>query len=144
LGREVKAKTKSEEAIGRADDTEVGGAGREHARVVAEQPEPRLRKDRAAARPISSVIPNASAPPVSAMRNARSCCPAPMFVPTRATRGAPSALAGMKAMMWRGLSAMSVGQIDLCHYHASTLERPFCQPSELVGNSSLRRRLFSE
>src|SRR5215204_6738293 len=43
LGREVKAQTKSEEAVGRADDAEVGGAGREHARVVAEQPEPRLR-----------------------------------------------------------------------------------------------------
>src|SRR5215207_1468060 len=43
LGREVKAKTKSEEAVGRADDAEVGGAGREHARVVAKEPEPRLR-----------------------------------------------------------------------------------------------------
>ena len=28
-------------------------------------------------------MPKASAPPVSAMRNARFCCPAPMFVPTR-------------------------------------------------------------
>jgi hypothetical protein len=43
LGGEVEAQAKSEEAVRRADDAEVGGAGREHARVVAEQPEPRLR-----------------------------------------------------------------------------------------------------
>ena len=46
LGGEVEAQAEAEEAVGRSDDAQVGGAGREHARVVAEQPEPRLRPDR--------------------------------------------------------------------------------------------------
>src|SRR5215207_6587364 len=46
LGGEVEAQAKSEEAVRRADDAEVGGAGREHARVIAEQSEPRLRPGR--------------------------------------------------------------------------------------------------
>src|SRR5229473_1802519 len=46
LGREVEREPETEEAVRRADDAEVGGAGGEHLGLGAEEAEPRAREKR--------------------------------------------------------------------------------------------------
>ena len=45
LGREIEGQAEAEEAIGRADDAQIGRAGREHPRVLAEKGEPGMGGD---------------------------------------------------------------------------------------------------
>jgi len=46
LGRKVERQPEAEEAVGRADDPEVGGARREHLGLGAEEADPRVREER--------------------------------------------------------------------------------------------------